>query len=54
LIKLAGFDFPPEQRQDFRAEIRSWLKKLQRLRMKADNRTARSNFIMTARSIRSP
>jgi hypothetical protein len=26
LIKLAGFDFPPEQRQDFRAEIRSWLR----------------------------
>jgi hypothetical protein len=44
LIKLAGFDFPPEQRQHFRAEIRSWLNKLQRLRMKPNNRTGSFKF----------
>lgn len=32
LIKLVGFDFPPEQRQHFRREVRTWLDKIQRLR----------------------
>jgi hypothetical protein len=44
LIKLAGFDFPPDQRQHFRSEIRSWLNKLQRLRMKPNNRTGSFKF----------
>lgn len=44
LIKLAGFDFSPEQRQHFRAEVRSWLNKLQRLRLKSNNRTGSFKF----------
>jgi hypothetical protein len=44
LIKLAGFDFCSEQRQHFRAEVRSWLNKLQRLRLKPDNRTGWFKF----------
>jgi hypothetical protein len=44
LIKLAGFDFPPKQRQHFGTEIRSWLNKLQRLRMKPNNRTGSFKF----------
>jgi hypothetical protein len=44
LIKLAGFHFPPDQRQHFRSEIRSWLNKLQRLRMKPNNRTGSFKF----------
>ena len=43
-IKLVGFDFPPEQRQHFRAEVRSWVNKLQRLRMKPNNRTGSFKF----------
>jgi hypothetical protein len=38
LVKLVGFDFPPEQRQHFRREIRLWLDKIQRLRLKPNNR----------------
>jgi hypothetical protein len=34
LIKLVGFDFPPGQRRRFRREARTWLDKIQRLRMK--------------------
>jgi len=37
LIKLAGFDFLPEQRQRFRSEVRSWLNKLQRLRLRPNH-----------------
>jgi len=44
LIKLVGFDFPPEQRQHFRAEVRTWLNKLQRLRLKPNNRTGSFKF----------
>ena len=44
LIKLAGFDFYPEQRQHFRAEVKSWLNKLQRLRLKPNNRTGPFKF----------
>jgi len=43
-IKLVGFDFPPEQRQHFRAKVRSWVNKLQRLRMKPNNRTGSFKF----------
>ena len=39
LVKLAGFDFPLEQRRHFRREVRNWLDKIQRLRLKPDNRT---------------
>jgi hypothetical protein len=44
LIKLVGFDFAPEQRQHFRAEVRNWLNKLQRLRMKPNSRTGSFKF----------
>ena len=39
LVKLVGFDFPAEQRGHFRREVRTWLAKIQRLRMKPDSRT---------------
>jgi len=44
LIKLVGFDFSYEQRQHFKREVRTWLNKLQRLRMKPDNRTGSFKF----------
>ena len=44
LIKLAGFVFPSEQRQHFRREARTWLDKIQRLRMKPNNRTGTPKF----------
>jgi hypothetical protein len=44
LIKLVGFDFSPEQRQHFRSEVRSWLNKLQRLRLKPNHRTGSFKF----------
>ena len=44
LIKLVGFEFSPELRQHFREELETWLDKIQRLRMKANNRTGTSKF----------
>jgi hypothetical protein len=44
LIKLAGFNFPPGQQQHFQVEIRDWLNKLQRLRIKPNNRTGSFKF----------
>ena len=44
LIKLVGFDFLPEQRQHFRAEVSTWLSKLQPLRLKPNNRTGSFKF----------
>jgi hypothetical protein len=44
LIKLVGFQFPPESRQHFRQELDTWLDKIQRLRMKPNNRTGTSKF----------
>jgi hypothetical protein len=44
LVKLAGFDFPLEQRRHFRREVRNWLDKIQRLRLKLDNRTGSYKF----------
>jgi hypothetical protein len=38
LVKLVGFDFPPETRQHFRREVRTWLNELQALRLKPHNR----------------
>jgi hypothetical protein len=43
-VKLAGFDFPPEQRRHFRREVRGWLDKIQRSRLKPDNRTGSVKF----------
>lgn len=44
LVELAGFDFPPDLRQHFRREIRTWLRKIQQLRIKPDNRTGSTKF----------
>jgi hypothetical protein len=44
LVKLVGFDFPGEQRDHFRREVRTWLAKIQRLRMKPDSRTGSFKF----------
>jgi hypothetical protein len=44
LVKLVGFDFPPDTRQHFRRELRSWLRKIQALRFKPNNRTGSSKF----------
>jgi hypothetical protein len=44
LIKLAGFQFAPEQRGHFRREVRTWLNKIQRLRIKPQHRTASFKF----------
>jgi|SRR5215510_6032308 len=44
LVKLVGFDFPTEQRGHFRREVRTWLAKIQRLRMKPDSRTGSFKF----------
>ena len=45
LVKLIGFDFPTEQRAHFRREVRTWLAKIQRLRMKPDSRRVHSSSI---------
>jgi hypothetical protein len=44
LVKLVGFDFAPELRQHFQRELRTWLRKIQRLRFKPSNRTGSSKF----------
>ena len=44
LIKLVGFEFSPESRQHFRQELDTWLDKIQRLRMKPNNRTGTPKF----------
>ena len=44
LIKLAGFQFPAEQRRHFRREVRTWLDKIQRLRIKPQHRTGSFKF----------
>ena len=44
LVKLAGFDFPDELRHRIRREIRTWLRKIQRMRIKPSNRTGSFKF----------
>ena len=44
LVKVVGFEFPAEQRNPFRREVRTWLAKIQRLRMKPDSRTGSFKF----------
>src|SRR5271170_3585142 len=44
LVKLVGFDFSHEMRQHFRREVRTWLRKIQRLRIKPRNRTGSFKF----------
>lgn len=44
LIKLAGFEFPHVQRGHFRREARTWLDKIQRLRIKPQHRIGSLKF----------
>ena len=44
LVKLVGFDFTDELRHHFRREVRTWLRKIQRLRIKPTNRTGSFKF----------
>ena len=44
LVKLVGFEFPPEVLPQFRGELRNWLRKIERLRFKPSNRTGSSKF----------
>jgi hypothetical protein len=38
LVKLVGFDFAPELRRHFRREVKIWLREIQALRFKPNNR----------------
>jgi hypothetical protein len=44
LIKLVAFDFPPDARQHFAREVRYWLRNIQALRCKPNNRTGSFKF----------
>lgn len=44
LVQLVGFPFPEELRDHFRKELRSWLNRIQRLRLKPDTRTGSFKF----------
>jgi hypothetical protein len=44
LIKLVGFDFPPQLRDHFRRELRNWLDEIQRIRLKPTTRTGSFKF----------
>jgi hypothetical protein len=44
LVKLLGFSFPEELRQHFRKELRSWLNRIQRIRLKPNTRTGSFKF----------
>jgi len=44
LIKLVGFEFSPELHHHFQLELDIWLDKIQRLRMKPNNRTGAPKF----------
>ena len=44
LIKLVGFDFPPQLRDHFRRELRNWLNEIQRIRLEPTTRTGSFKF----------
>ena len=44
LVKLVGFDFPPETRRHLRREAENWLEEIQSLRFKPNNRTGPAKF----------
>jgi hypothetical protein len=44
LVKLVGFDFPPELRRHFRREVKNWLDEIQSLRFEPHNRTGPFKF----------
>ena len=44
LVKLIAFQFDPQLRHHFRAGLRSWLNKIQRIRLKPNARTGSFKF----------
>jgi hypothetical protein len=46
LVKLIGFDFPPQSRDHFRRELRSWLDEIQRIRLNRRREQDHSNSIL--------
>ncbi|HZU90570.1 MAG TPA: hypothetical protein VE993_15060 [Stellaceae bacterium] len=44
LVKLVGFDFPPEMRRHFQREVGTWLSEIQALRFKPNNRPGSFKF----------
>jgi hypothetical protein len=46
LIELIGFELSPELRQHFHQEVDTWLDKIQRLRMKAEQSDGRSKVLL--------
>ena len=44
LVKLVGFDFPPQLRDHFRRELRNWLNEIQRIRLKPTTKTGSFRF----------
>ena len=44
LVRLVAFKFAPATRQHFRRELRTWLRKIQRLRIKPQTRTGSTKF----------
>jgi hypothetical protein len=44
LVKLIAFQFDPQLRYHFRTELRSWLNKIQRIRLKPNARTGSFKF----------
>ena len=44
LVKLMGFDFPPELRRHFRREVENWLFEIQAIRFKPNNWTGSFKF----------
>src|SRR5438270_4988902 len=44
LVKLIAFPFDPELRDHFRAELKTWLNKIQRIRLKPNARTGSFAF----------
>jgi hypothetical protein len=44
LVKLVGFELPPQLRDHFRRELRNWLNEIQRIRLKPTTRTGSFRF----------
>jgi hypothetical protein len=44
LVKLVGFDFPPQLRNHFKRELKNWLDEIQRIRLKPTTRTGSFKF----------
>ena len=44
LVKLVGFELPPQLRDHFRRELRNWLNEIQRIRLKPTTRRGSFRF----------